>query len=449
MQLIDRFQEYIKEQHLFQKNDFLLVAVSGGVDSVVLCELLHRCGYSFSIAHCNFQLRGEESNRDEDFVTSLSEKYNAGFFLKKFETAEYADSHKVSIQVAARELRYQWFEEILSKEESISGGKYILTAHHLNDSIETMLMNFFKGTGIKGLQGIVPRQNHIVRPLLFCGKNELLDFAHAHQCEFVEDSSNSSDKYTRNFFRHRIIPLLEELYPKVQDNLENNLHRLGDVLELYSQSIEAHKRELLDKRGEEIFIPINKLIKHKPLPTIIYEIIKDFGFTHRQVDDVLDLLKSETGKYQQSPSHKIIKNRDWLIISPNENLISTYFSIEKEQARIQFPGGILHFSFLEKLPIDWQSQAPKSVFLDAEKIDFPLLLRRWKTSDYFYPFGMNRKKKKVGKFLSDERLSPVEKEKIWVLQSGLKIMWVVGKRIDERFKITPQTKQFLKITIGS
>ena len=334
MSLLQKFIKYINEQNLFRKSDYLLLAVSGGADSVALCELCFQTGLHFEIAHCNFQLRGEESERDEMLVRQLAEKYWTKVFVKKFDTEKYAEENKVSIQVAARELRYNWFDGLLDQQSVVrnqqiipllsepvippSGdrGLFLLTAHHANDNIETLLMNFFKGTGIKGLQGILPKQGKIIRPLLFAKKEEILTFIKENNLEFAEDSSNSSDKYTRNYFRHQLIPSVEKVFPQAEENLINNMERFKEIEVLYKQSIDLHKKKLLEQKGNEVHIPVLKLLKSKPLKTIVYEIIKDYGFTAHQTDDAIHLLSSESGKYISSSTHKIIKNRNWLIIAP-------------------------------------------------------------------------------------------------------------------------------------
>ena len=286
MSLLQRFIDNIKNENLFQKKDYLLLAVSGGVDSVVLCELCNQAGFNFEIAHCNFQLRGEESERDEAFVFTLGNKYSTKVFVKKFDTEKYAAEKKVSIQVAARELRYKWFEELLNgisgvryqlsgigDEQSamsneqilvpppVAGGLFLITAHHANDNIETLLINFFKGTGIKGLQGILPKQSKIIRPLLFAKKEEILAFAKENNLSFVEDSSNLSDKYTRNYFRNQLIPSIQKVFPEVEDNLLNNIERFKDTEILYQQAIQLHKKKLLEYKGNEIHIPVLKFLK--------------------------------------------------------------------------------------------------------------------------------------------------------------------------------------------
>ena len=457
MQLLQKFIEFLKKENLFQPKDKLLLAVSGGVDSVVLCELCKQGGYDFVIAHCNFQLRAGESERDEQFVRELAKKYNAEIFVRMFDTEKYAEENKVSIQVAARELRYEWFKQIVNSQWSMVNSEnththnsllttHILTAHHANDNIETLLMNLFKGTGINGLRGILPKQEKIMRPLLFAKKEELLEFAKENALGYVEDSSNASDKYTRNFFRNQLIPSIQKVFPQAEDNLLNSIERFRDIEILYRQSIELHKKKLLEKKGGEIHIPVLKLLQSEPLPTIIYEIIKDFGFTSNQTEEVIKLLKSDTGKYVQSSSYRVLKNRNWLIISPVDSTIAENILIETEDQTIQFSKGKLKFEKLQNT--NYQPQTTNSIAnLDADEITFPLLLRKWKQGDYFYPLGMN-KKKKLSRFFIDQKLSLTEKENIWVLEMNRKITWVVGKRIDDRVKITPKTKNILKITLS-
>jgi tRNA(Ile)-lysidine synthase len=476
MSLLKNFQQYIAQENLFSSKDRLLLAVSGGVDSVVLCELCQQAGYHFIIAHCNFQLRGDESERDENFVRQLGEKYGKQVLVKRFETEAYASANKVSIQVAARELRYAWFFSIADSRESIvisqesivdrqSGETaipflqsddsrltthdsrlmtHVVTAHHLDDNIETLLMNFFKGTGIAGLRGMLPKQGKIIRPLLFAGKEAIKQFAADHQLAWVEDSSNQHDKYARNYFRHQLIPLVKNIYPEAANNLAHNLDRFKDIELLYLQAIDQHKKKLLEYKGNEVHIPVLKLLKTIPLHSVVYEIINNYGFGPRQVEEVIGLLNSETGRYSQSATHRIIKNRNWLIISPGKTR-------DAENILVEGPGvvelviGDLELVFHNKT----QKQIPDSgntAFLDAADITFPLLLRKWKTGDYFYPLGM-KKKKKLSRFFIDLKLSKTEKEKIWVLEANKKIVWVVGHRIDDRCKITPQTKNILQVTL--
>ena len=440
MDLLEKFKAFVQKEHLFLPKDKLLLAVSGGVDSVVLCELCKQAGYDFVIAHCNFQLRGVESDRDENFVKDLGKKYEVEVLIKKFDTEKYAASNKLSIQVAARELRYNWFYELLDT----STANWLLTAHHADDNIETLLMNFFKGTGITGLRGILPKQGKVIRPLLFARKEELKKFATAYKLGFVEDSSNTSDKYTRNYFRNQLIPDLQKVFPQAEDNLMDNLQRFREIELLYQQSIALYKKKLLVQKNNEVHIPVVKLQQTKPLATVIYEIIKDYNFSSHQVNELIGLLESETGKYIQSSSHRIIKNRNWLIISPNEDTVAQTILVEKEDTVIAFNLGKLEIKELPRTT-NYQPQTANNIAeLNAAAIKFPLLLRKWKQGDYFYPLGMN-KKKKLSRFFIDQKLSLPQKEKVWVIEMDKKIIWVVGMRIDERCKITERTKEILKI----
>lgn len=439
MDLLQSFSDFIAKENLFSPGDRLLVAVSGGLDSVVLCELCHRAGYSFRMAHGNFQLRGEESERDEQFVRQHALKYGRELFVRRFDTQEYCAEKKVSVQVAARELRYAWFREI-------SEGGVILTAHHLDDNIETLLMNFFKGTGIAGLHGILPEQGGIVRPLLFAGKEELKRFALDQALAWVEDSSNQSDKYSRNYFRQQVVPLVERLYPGALGNLGENISRFREIETLYRQSVDKHKEKLLERRGEEVHIPVLKLKKSAPLHTLVYEIIHEFGFSPRQVDEVVRLLDSGSGKWLASATHRILKNRMWLIISPLDPTVAANILVGSVGDKINYEGGALALALLPVKETDMPGlEHNKNIaLLDAADIQFPLLLRKWRQGDYFYPLGM-RKKKKLGRFFIDNKLSRADKEKVWVIEMDKKIIWVVGQRIDDRCRITAGTREVLKI----
>ena len=440
MNLLEKFKDYIKQQHLFQSKDKLLLAVSGGVDSIVLCELCKQAGYDFAIAHCNFQLRGEESERDEKFVRALAEKYGVEIFVEKFDTNSIAVLEKKSIEETARNLRYKWFEEIRIQ----NGINYILTAHHADDNIETVLMNFFRGTGIKGLHGILSKQNKIIRSLLFANKKELLAFAATNNLEFVQDYTNDQNDFTRNYFRNELIPAVKKVFPEADENILKNITRFGEVEQLYNQAIELHKSKLLETKGNESHIPVLKLQKTKPLATVIYEIIKDYNFTSHQSEEVMALLQSESGKYIQSTSHRIIKNRKWLIISPNQTATAQNILIEESDKQITFTEGKLQ---IEKYSTFNINHSPLTAQLDLSQIKFPLLLRKWKQGDYFYPLGM-QKKKKLSRFFIDQKLSLTQKEKVWVVESNKKILWVIGMRIDDRFKIMDKTKEVLQISFS-
>ncbi|MCY7422147.1 MAG: tRNA lysidine(34) synthetase TilS [Chitinophagaceae bacterium] len=465
--LSERFTAHIKDIHPggWPVNGIWLLAVSGGVDSVVLCDLAYKAGINFVIAHCNFQLRNEESTRDESFVRNLGEIYGKQVLVKHFDTNGYAEEHKKSIQVAARELRYNWFNHLL--ESTISSTEHgngeeadqnkiavttpgttpslIVTAHHANDSIETLLMNFLKGTGISGLHGILPLQNKVFRPLLVFYKEELLVYATQHNLQYVEDSSNLADKYSRNYIRQHIMPQLKSLYPGVEHNLLSNIERFKEAEVLFHQSVDQHKKKLLEFKEQEVHIPVLKLAKTIPLRTIVYEIIKEYAFTASQADEVIHLLDSDSGKYVASATHRIIKNRKWLIISPVESLQAANILIEAGDASVAFDHSVLS---IQHQTIDSSFKVPVSALtgcIDSNEIVFPLLLRKWKQGDYFYPLGM-KKKKKLSRFFIDNKLSKSAKEKVWVIEMNKKIVWVVGQRIDDRFKVTPSTKSVLLLT---
>jgi tRNA(Ile)-lysidine synthase len=440
MSLQQRFIDYIKKEGLFNPQDRLLLAVSGGLDSVVLTELCHRCGFDFIIVHCNFRLRGNESHRDEQFVSSLGQRYQQKAYVGYFDTQEYAAAHKVSIQVAARQLRYDWFELLVRNGKA----RWIVTAHHLDDNIETMLMHFFKGTGITGLRAMVPRQGNIVRPLLFAQKEELRQFAAEAGLLWVEDSSNESDKYTRNFFRHQLIPLVEQAFPAAASNLADNLHRFREAEILYRQAVEGWKKKLLETRGNEIHIPVEKLRKAEPLQTLIYEITSPFGFSPQQATAIASLLDSPTGRYVQAGLYRILRNRNWLIITPRMETQSAHVLIESADRGVPYPEGELQFTRMDATALRALDQGPNVALLDARRIGYPLLLRRWKPGDYFYPLGLP-KKKKLARFLIDAKTPATEKDRVWVLECDKKIIWIVGKRIDHRWRITPATKEVLRI----
>lgn len=448
MALLQQFQQHITLNQLFSPNDTLLLAVSGGIDSVVLCELCKQAGYKFIIAHCNFKLRGAESERDAAFVKQLAQTYNVPLQIKEFDTQAYADERKLSIQEAARELRYNWFAELLAVPTSHSPlATCLLTAHHLDDNIETMLMHFFRGTGIHGLRGMLPKQAHIVRPLLFARRQEIKQFATENNLTWVEDSSNASDKYSRNYFRHQLVPLIQKIYPEAENNLANNLRRFADMEELYEQAVVQHKKKLLEQKGGEVHISVLKLKKAQPLNAIVYEIIKTYGFSSAQVDEVIKLLDSESGRYIQSATHRIIKNRRWLIVAPAQSEQAQNLVIDEDENKIVFENGELVFEQLNGKNVQVINDVTIAL-IDKGELQFPLLLRKWKKGDYFYPLGL-KKKKKLARFFIDQKLSMTDKEKVWVLESNKKILWVVGLRIDDRFKLTEATKQVLKIKLIS
>jgi tRNA(Ile)-lysidine synthase len=435
MNLVHEFQHFIS-RYQFQKTNVLL-AVSGGIDSTVLCQLSRQAGLSFAIAHCNFNLRGEESERDEAFVQSLSNKYGVEFFVKKFDTTAYAAENKQSIQEAARTLRYQWFDEV----RNANGFAYTLLAHHADDNIETLLINFFRGTGLEGLSGmpVEKAEAHCLRPMLGIRRKDIEAFAKEENLSWIEDSSNTSSKYTRNFFRNELIPQLRSIYPQVEENLLRNIERFGQATHLYSQCVDELKKKVCEVRGEEVHIPVRKLLKYKHT-SLIYEIIKDYGFGEGAVGEVLKLAEAESGKYIAADRYRIIRHRRWFIIAP-KTVTAQMFVIEKGDSLLHFDEWQLSVKRVNQQGV-LLNTSPAVAQLDAHEIEYPLLLRKWKAGDYFYPLGM-KKKKKLARFFIDQKLSKTEKEKVWVLESHKRIVWVVGHRIDDRFQLTAKTTEVL------
>ncbi len=439
--LTEEFQGSLKKLGV-TKNDRLLLAVSGGLDSVVLATLCHLSGIDFAIAHANFQLRGNESIRDEEFVRQLAIEYNKPFLVRRFDTAEYASLEKCSIQVAARNLRYGWFKTLTGKAKEKF--QFVVTAHHLDDNIETLLMHFFRGTGIEGLTGMPEKNEYLIRPLLTVPVKKLKEFAVSKKLKWVEDSSNASDDYTRNYFRNQLIPSLTTIFPEVHKNLEGNLYRLSDAAMLYQQAIHQHRKKLLKPMGVEMHIPILLLKKTIPVRTILYEILRDYHFSPAQTTDVIRLMDGANGKYISSASFRIIKNRRWLIIAPLEDSTPAHIIIEQNASTVIFPGGTLRIREIAAGETENTSFPSGTVGLDAGKIQFPLILRKWKAGDYFYPLGMS-KKKKLARFFIDEKFSKTAKEKTWVLVADTHIICIIGHRIDNRFSISSSTRRILMI----
>jgi len=441
MKLLSAFTDSLRKHHTTNRK--VLLAVSGGVDSVVLCELSKQAGLAFSIAHCNFGLRGEESDRDEAFVRGLGERYGVAVFVAAFNTSEYAAEKRLSTQEAARELRYAWFDKL--REEN--GFDATLLAHHADDNIETLLMNFFRGTGLEGLAGMPEEKigHRCFRPMLAMRRSEIEAYASANQLSWVEDSSNSSNKYTRNFFRNEIIPQLKTVFPKVEENLLNNIKRLRETTALYNGMIESLKKKVCEVKGEEVHIPVLKLMKYKDT-SLIYEVIRDFGFSEKMVEEVIKLADADSGKYIMNEKFRIIRHRAWFIIAPSATTAQT-FVIDREQEVVQFGDQQLRIkqTQIEGFKLSKDQMVAQ---LDAKELQFPLVLRKWKAGDYFYPLGM-RKKKKLARFFIDQKLSKTEKEKVWVVESHKRIIWIVGNRIDDRFKITDATKEVLHISLSS
>ena len=440
--MLNDFIAFIKRENLLFQTSQNLLAVSGGVDSMVMMELFHRAGFSFDIAHANFQLRGDESDRDEAFVRKLADKYMVKVYVKHFETAKFARSNKVSIQVAARQLRYEWFDELLVE----NGYDQVVTAHHLDDQVETFLINLTRGTGIAGLHGIPVRQGKIIRPMMFTGRKEIEAYASTKNLDFVQDSTNLSVKYTRNRIRHKVIPQLEKISPNFRQELTQTIGFIRDAEIIYRQSIGEKRKEIFSEKGDSIFIKADKFFNLKPLTSWAYELLSPFGFNLSNINDVIGLAESIPGKEILSDSHRLIKDRDQLIIVRRVNTgTGSIFQIKTEdlvRKSITYP---IHLGFevLHKIPEEY-AESGSTAYIDLDKLVFPLVLRKWQRGDFFYPLGMSQKKK-LSDFFTDQKFSLIEKEKQWLLCCGKNIVWVIGHRIDDRFKITRASHKILKI----
>ena len=434
------FKKNWESQHCWKKGDRFFLACSGGVDSVVLAHLLFNSGVEITLLHCNFHLRGAESDRDELFVTNLAKSLNCPLLVRHFDTREEMKRLKMGLQETARHLRYKWFEEVLNETKPISGNRWLITAHHADDQVETVIMNFFRGTGMTGLLGMPFRRGNIIRPLLFADRKSILEFALTYGISWVEDSSNTDIHYTRNLIRQVILPAIEKVFPNATENVMTTSKHLRDVQQVYANEINKMIDDVLEKKEDHWGIPVKKLIAVKALNAVVYELFKTFGFSSAQVEGIINLMSASTGKFICSDTHRVLKNRDWLLIHPL-NIASQQMLV------IDYPGNQYHLNGRNlSVLITEQFQHPETAsnqaWLDADLISFPLLIRPIKAGDYFYPLGM-RKKKKIARFLTDLKKSRQEKELQWVVESEKKIVWVIGLRIDDRFKMTEKTKRVL------
>jgi tRNA(Ile)-lysidine synthase len=436
--MLNAFKNHINS-HLKRLNKSrLIIGVSGGVDSVVLAHLCFRLNLNFAIAHCNFNLRGSESDKDEQFVIDLAEDLDVEVFIQNFDSEEYAKEYKCSIQMAARELRYAWFKELASQ---LNFG-YILTAHHADDNLETFLINFTRGTGLNGLTGIPMLNENVVRPLLPFSRMDIEVFATKNQIEWREDSSNKKRKYLRNKLRHEVVPLLKEINPQLLDSFQNTIKNLNDTADIVEESLNAvAKRAIVNLDENTITYKISEFKKVNNTQAYLYEMFKGYGF--KEWDDVEHLLDAQSGKFIKSGTHRLIKHRDFLILSDLKIENTKPILISKSESNIKTPLGILNIEVVEKV----KKSSKSTIYIDGGKVTFPLVMRIWKDGDIFYPSGM-KGKKKLSKYLKDEKSSLIDKENTWVLTSDNKIIWVIGKRADGRFEVTDTTKTILKIELN-
>ncbi|WP_029035919.1 tRNA lysidine(34) synthetase TilS [Salinimicrobium xinjiangense] len=429
------FKNHLQDQFRKVEDSRILVAVSGGVDSVVLAHLCREAKLDFAIAHCNFNLRGKESDSDEDFVMELADALDTDVFIEGFETEAYAAEKKISVQMAARELRYNWFNELCETLQF----DYIFTAHHANDNLETVLINFIRGTGLDGLTGIPDLNGCVIRPLLPFTREDIENYANNNKLKWREDSSNQSLKYFRNKVRLEVVPKLLELNPQLLESFG----RTRSHLQQSSMLIEDYMSALFPQiaREEDYGYSFSiKMLKTLPnLKSVLYALFKSFGFT--EWDDVHCLIDAQPGKIVYSRTHRLIRDRESLLLTVIPEKNDKIYQIKEGEEVVMLPMGTFHFEQVEEL----KEEEGKIIFIDVAKPEYPLTVRKWQRGDYFYPFGMQGKKK-LSKYFKDEKLSLPQKENCWLLCSGEKIIWVIGYRFDARFAVDANTKKILRIS---
>lgn len=441
--MLKQFQNHINNKLPFLIESKLLIAISGGLDSVVLTCLCKELGLDIALAHCNFKLRGMESDNDENFVMDLGDQLDLEVFVQYFDTKMYAETEKISIQMAARELRYDWFNGLAQNLNF----DYILTAHHADDNLETFLINLSRGSGLSGLTGIPELNDNIVRPLLPFSRSQLEAYANDNQIKWQEDSSNATDNYLRNKLRHHIIPQLKDIAPELLSSFNKTISNLNDTADIVDESLNAvAKRAIVDIDERQIRFKISEFEKVNNSKAYLFEMFKEYGFT--EWDDVVNLLKAQTGKQVFSKTHRLLKDRKHLILtsidySEGGTTEEPIFSINDNDKVIEMPSAALSFEDVSS----YDKNSKTSIYLDKDKLNYPLQCRKWKKGDVFCPIGM-RGKKKLSKYFKDEKLSLVDKENTWLLTSNEEIVWVAGMRADDRFKATDGTKHILKVSFN-
>ena len=435
--MLVQLQNQIAENFPFIIGKKLLLATSGGIDSMVMADLFRKLPFDIALAHCNFQLRGVDSFEDQFFVQKYADAHNVTLFTTQFDTETFAKDFKLSTQVAARELRYSWFYELLETENF----DYILTAHHADDNLETFLIHLSRGTGLDGLTGIPAHNDKIIRPLLLFSRQEIEQYAQENTIAWREDKSNASDKYLRNKIRHQLVPLFKELNPEFLASFRKTQSYLRESQTMAEDATIMIYQQVAKEEGDSIYYDLNQLKKLPNYNSYLYQWLNGFGFS--AWDDIYTLVDSQSGKQVYSNEYRLLKDRDFLILSPlnEEDEIEEYY-VYKNQKEVKIP---LKLTFCN---IDHTSVVSNTtIFVDEEKLWYPLVLRRWRQGDNFQPFGMEGRSKKLSKFFKDEKLSLIDKEKIWLLCSDNQIVWVIGIRQDERFKIKKATQNILKIQL--
>ena len=433
--MLTKFQHHIEQNFPQLKDKKLLLAVSGGVDSMVLLDLFYKLRFDICVVHCNFQLRGKESDADELLVREICQEGYIPYFIESFDTLEFAKENKLSIQLAARKLRFDWFQEIISL-----GFDYVLTAHHLDDNVETVLINFTRGTGLEGLTGIPAQNGNIIRPLLSFSREEIENYALENKIQWREDSSNASDKYFRNKLRHNIVPTLKELNTGFLDSFQNTLRHLHQAESLVNDASKLVFEKVVEEKKNQVEIHLNSLLQFKNYKAYLYQWLKNYGFS--AWNDIYDLVEAQSGKQVFSETHVLLKDREKLILSERKSSNnSEVLIIESIESKVNIP---LKLRFCKAVNIF--ETVSNCIFVDESKIKFPLTIRKWQEGDYFYPSGMNGKKK-LSKYFKDEKYSLLDKENQWLLCSEDQIIWVIGKRADNRYIANETTQNSIKIEL--
>ncbi len=437
--MIEKFKRFIFENKLIKPKQKVLLTVSGGIDSVVMAALFRASGFDFGFAHCNFGLRGSESNADQAFVEQLATTWDIPCFVKKFDTKQYSIDHKISTQLAARELRYVWFEELIQSKDF----ELYATAHHLDDQVETFLINAMRGSGVAGLQGIPLRNGNCIRPMLNFGRESIEEYARVNSITFREDRSNLQDDYLRNRLRHFVLPALQQADRNFRQGFQNTFAALADTEKFIHYEIEKRKGMLLQKINNLFFIAIGEIQKETAIDFVLFEMIRDFNFNYAQVQNIITALDKEPGKRFISSTHELVIDRDNLIISEVKNEKISEYKIAEDDHEIKNP---LHLTFKRFVRTDDFTLAMDRTIaqLDKDKLRFPLSIRNYEEGDFFYPLGM-KGRKKLSDFFIDQKISIPEKRAVWLLLSGDEIVWVIGHRINDRYKITVQTKQIFEL----
>jgi len=433
--MLTKFQSHITTNFPELKDKKLLLAVSGGIDSMVLLDLFYKLRFDICVVHCNFQLRGKESDGDEVLVREICQERYIPYFIETFDTLEFANENKLSIQLAARKLRYDWFQEIISL-----GFDYVLTAHHLDDNVETFLINFTRGTGLEGLTGIPAQNGNIIRPLLPFSRLEIENYALENKIQWREDSSNASDKYFRNKLRHDIVPILKELNTGFLDSFQNTLDHLQQVESLVNDASKLVYEKVVEVKENQLEIHLISLLQFKNYKAYLYQWLKAYGFS--AWNDIYDLVEAQSGKQVFSETHVLLKDREKLILFERKSSNnSAIFIIESLDSKVNIP---LKLRFYKGVNI-FETHS-NCIFVDESKLKFPLTIRKRQEGDYFYPSGMNGKKK-LSKYFKDEKYSLLDKENQWLLCSQDQIVWVIGKRVDNRFTSNETTQNSIKIVL--